>query len=83
MWCGGRGAGDDGSGARRLRNLAFWIEAHRRVDVRGAIVPAAPTLGLLGTGGWLLRPGLAQYLWYGALVSTLLAQVANRGRISR
>lgn len=61
-------------------NLALWIEVHRRVDAWLAVIPATMALVLLGgaLAIGLIRPELAQYLWYTALAIPLLTRHLHR-----
>jgi uncharacterized membrane protein len=61
-------------------NLALWITVHRRAEAWPALVPA--TLALVALGAalaiGLVRPGLAQYLWYAALAIQPLTRLVRR-----
>jgi len=61
-------------------NLALWIKVHRQVEAWLAVVPATLALALLGgaLAIGLVRPGLAQYLWYLALAIPLLTRLVRR-----
>ena len=61
-------------------NLALWIDVHRRFAVWQAIVPSLVAVIMLGTGFviGLFRPGVAQYVWYGALAIPLVTGPLHR-----
>jgi hypothetical protein len=61
-------------------NLALWVEVHRRVDVRLAVIPSALALVLIGAGlvVGVFRPGLAQYVWYAAFAIRPLTHLADQ-----
>lgn len=61
-------------------NLALWFEVHRRVEAWLAVIPSTLALVLLGSALaiGLIRPELAQYLWYTALAIPLLTRLVHR-----
>jgi hypothetical protein len=61
-------------------NVALWIEVHRRVEAWLGLVRAILTLALLvgALAVGLIRPDLAQYLWYAAFATPLLTGLVHR-----
>jgi hypothetical protein len=61
-------------------NLALWVGVHQQVEAWLAVVPAAVALTALGGGLaiGMVRPELAQYLWYFALAIPLLTRFVHR-----
>ena len=66
-------------------NLALWIMVHRRIEAWFGIVPATLSLAVLGgaLAIGLVRPGLAQYLWYIALVTQPVTRLVLRAALHK
>jgi hypothetical protein len=64
-------------------NLALWIGVHQQVGAWLGVVPAAVALAALGGGLaiGMIRPELAQYLWYVALAIPLLTRPVHRAAL--
>jgi uncharacterized membrane protein len=61
-------------------NLALWIEVHRRVDARLAVIPSALVLVMIAAGlvVGVFQPWLAQYVWCGAFAIRPLTHLADQ-----